>query len=139
MSLLSWGSTLFVMFMVLLEMGLLKNKPDARPWQIDGAEFLMLIALVCLVVTRKVEFRERGILCYGLLTRWQELESFTWDRPSGKSVVLKLLFRDRLPFLPATKVVVPSDRRDAADAVLRRQLAEWPDSKGSVTEPEVTQ
>jgi serine/threonine protein kinase len=84
-----------------------------------------------LILGGRLEIREQGILFTGKLLRWGNIESFEWAdelrSPPGLSIV-KVHMRRLLKALPAARMLVPNDRREAVNAVLSRYLSDWPTS-----------
>jgi len=84
-----------------------------------------------LIIDGRLEIREKGIVSRGRLLRWGNIESYEWisevvgwGKPSP--VVLKVHVRRLLKALPPTKIPIPPEWREAADAVLSRYLSDWP-------------
>ncbi len=98
--------------------------------------FEALIAAMLFLVTYvfamygKMEIRRRGVLYGGYLIPWRRIAGHTWEQREGRFAILKL--RSHPPFLPrlvvTQDIIVSSDRRPEVEAVLRRQLSEWPAS-----------
>jgi hypothetical protein len=113
--------------------------PPATPaWRIDPFLVPLAFTLVVFVIYlitfwRSVEIRERGILYFGVLTSWRKIEAFSWERSEETHVhvVLKVKFKKTLG---SWWIVLPAERRMEADAILRKQLSEWPG--GTVPPPE---
>lgn len=112
-------------------------------WQAAGLIALALAALFVFASGGRLEMRERGILRFGLLTRWPRLESFAWEYTEGSRVILKLRIK-RFPILLfwpsfSMRLVFPADLRSSADAILNGQLSEWPGGAGTPLRPAETE
>jgi hypothetical protein len=83
------------------------------------------------ILDGRLEIREKGIVSRGRLLRWGNIELYEWisevvgwGKPSP--VALKVHVRRLLKALPPERIPVPSERREAVDAVLSRYLSDWP-------------
>jgi len=91
--------------------------------------WIILLALTAYLFTMwgRAEIRERGLLRFGLLLRWSQIESHSWERPGGRFVILNVRFKRILfPGSGSWKIALPVDCQAEADAILRQQLLEWP-------------
>jgi serine/threonine protein kinase len=119
------------------------NPQHGWKWQAAGLVALAVAFAFVFALRGRLEIRERGIVYFGVLWRWQRLESFAWEYTEGPRVILKLRLK-RFPILllwPAAsfKLVFPAGKRNAADAILSRQLSEWPGAGAAPLAPAETQ
>ena len=87
-----------------------------------------------------LEIRSRGIVYYGSLYTWENIDSYSWreDPLKPKPMLLKLFpdnpapsllyirLRRSVHFLPPVRISIPPDRRQEVEAIMRRYLSEWP-------------
>ena len=73
----------------------------------------------------RVELRQRGMVHYGRLIRWSNIEAYTWEPAEGDLVVLKVHVKRLLPFY-RERIILPAKHKTTTEAILSRQLAEWP-------------
>jgi len=104
--------------------------------------FGYLAAGIAVWLNARLEFRSRGIVYYGSLYTWENIESYAWrDDPHnqpliqlkiytlrGHEPILYLRLRRRVQFLPPVRVPIPEGRREEVDEIMRRYLSEWPGS-----------
>jgi hypothetical protein len=115
-----------------------RSKPqDRRSWQAAGLVALAIAFLYVYTMMSRFGIREYGILYFGLLFRWERIESFSWDSLPGIGPILKLRFKGFAPFaygpIGRLQIVVPAEKRAAVEAILNRQLSEWP--SGTIGSP----
>ena len=77
-------------------------------------------------LSRRVEFRQYGIVTAGAFYRWKEIRSFEWQEPKHTHAVLQLNIPGRHTALPAVRLRIPLTRTSEAEAVMTRFLSEWP-------------
>jgi len=65
--------------------------------------------------------KERGIMLYGRVLRWERIQGFEWDAENPCMLVLNV--KRRLPWWRSGYVRVPADKRDAVNEVLQRKLS----------------
>jgi hypothetical protein len=82
------------------------------------------------------EIRRDGFLKQGRLIRWSRIASWTWEfaeesllslRPPN---VLVLRLHRRVQFMPPVKIGLPEGHKDEVEAILSRQMGEWPGQGG---------
>ncbi|HEX3877634.1 MAG TPA: protein kinase [Bryobacteraceae bacterium] len=117
--------------------------PKIRAHQpLDLTDFACLTWLVAvsalLAAARKQEIRRDGFMSVGRLIRWSRVASWAWEdvyEPgpitaplSGPSLdpVLRLNLHQSIKFLPPVRFRIPRKQRGEVEAILRRQLGEWP-------------
>jgi hypothetical protein len=78
----------------------------------------------------RVELRQRGALLSGIWVPWSSVESYAWKETGGAFTTLRVRSRRWLLALFGSTMLVflPAAQKSPADAILKRQLAEWPGS-----------
>jgi hypothetical protein len=71
------------------------------------------------------EIRERGIVAFGQFFPWHCIVARRWD-DGDRYAILRLRSVGVRRFLPEMAVIMPREKKDAADALLQRYLSEWP-------------
>ncbi len=88
-----------------------------------------MVAYIFIIIDT-VEIRERGVVQGGSFFRWSQVESFSWGRREGRFLILKLRLQrfafTSLPWTLRSEIVVEAEHQGKADAILKRQLSEWP-------------
>jgi serine/threonine protein kinase len=72
------------------------------------------------------EIHQRGLVNFGRLLRWSKIETYTWEPAESELVVLKVRARTLFLFPWTHRIVLPSAQRSSTEAMLSRQLSEWP-------------
>jgi serine/threonine protein kinase len=113
-----------------------RSKPQDRwSWQAAGLVALAAALVYVYAMNSRFEIRECGILYFGLLFRWERIESFAWDSIPEIGPIMKLRFKgfSRFSYGPVGRlqIVVPVEKRISVDAIMNRQMSEWP--SGTVT------
>lgn len=106
--------------------------PTDRAWT-----WAFSIAAAVVLLTRgRNEIRRDGFLKQGRLIRWSRIASWTWEfaeesllslRPPN---VLVLRLHRRIQFMPPVKIGLPEGHKDEVEAILSRQMGEWPGQGG---------
>jgi serine/threonine protein kinase len=93
---------------------------------------LATLAGASLINTNGNEIRREGFIRSGRLIPWSRIASWSWG-PDGKGApdrrlqhVLILNFHRRLQFLPPVRMRISQARKNEIEAILKRQLGEWP-------------
>jgi hypothetical protein len=69
----------------------------------------------------KLEFRENGICFMCSFTKWQKINSYTWE--SAKPNVLTIRVKPFFPLLPGfMSIVIPAKHKDVVDRILNERL-----------------
>lgn len=97
-------------------------------------EFLITFLSLGLVIAwyffcaGRYELRQRGALVSGVWLRWSSVESYAWQDTEGEFAVLKVRSKKWLPvaFGSTIEIVLPATQKSPTDAILKRQLSEWP-------------
>jgi hypothetical protein len=79
----------------------------------------MLWLLVFL--SSRVEFRRDGMLFGSALVPWRRISSWSWEQDK-----LVLQVDRRVKFLPPVRIPVRASQKDQVQAILVRQLGDWP-------------
>jgi serine/threonine protein kinase len=96
------------------------------------AAFWPVIAYIFIIIDT-VEIRERGIVQGGGFFRWSRVTAFSWGRREGRFVILKLQLQRFAsasmshPWVLKSEIVLDAEYQAKTDAILKRQLSEWPD------------
>jgi serine/threonine protein kinase len=92
-----------------------------------GIDQIWLSGLVFLysLVSGRLEIRQKGLAYGGMLFSWLKIASYTWEPTSGESDILRLRISGFWWF--PNQVQVKKEFRAQFDAVLGRQLMEWPE------------
>jgi serine/threonine protein kinase len=85
-----------------------------------------------MLLSRRVEIRQKGLASSGMLYPWNRIESYTWDPNPGEFEILHL--RPKAQWFP-TRLLVRKELRSQFDDALTRQLTEWPRSLSAVPDP----
>jgi hypothetical protein len=97
-----------------------------------------LAGVYVLFACRYLEVRGRGILYRGRMIPWLRLEGYEWEaqatpqdlvifRLNPEKAAIRLKVQRLFSIFPGPKLVVPSDRRDEMEAILKRHLSAWPE------------
>jgi hypothetical protein len=95
-----------------------------------GFLLLGLVIACAFACAGRVELRQRGGIISGLWLPWSSIESYAWQDTDREFVVLKVRSKKWL-MLPLSfgwklEIILSAAQKSATDAVLKRQLAEWP-------------
>lgn len=91
--------------------------------------WVTLSAHLLLVWLSKWSIRERGIMVYGQILKWEKIQGFHWDKDKPCTLALKV--KRRFLWWRTLYVPVPLDRREAATEILECNLSE--DAAGGST------
>jgi len=83
-------------------------------------------ALWLSIIYGRLEFRERGVLCNGQRLPWNRIESHSWEETAGAHHILHLQLGGWRRHFPFSAALVPAHLRPEVEAVLDRNLREWP-------------
>jgi hypothetical protein len=132
---------MFVMVAVAAETA----RHGIQPWY---AYVGYLSAVLVVGLHGRLEIRSRGIIYYGSLYTWENIESYEWrgdpqvglrslitlklNRSLSEANLLKLHLRRSVHFLPPARVPIPDGRHDEVEAIIRRYLSDWPAAQEAV-------
>jgi hypothetical protein len=72
----------------------------------------------------RLELRENGICYTFLLTRWERITSYAWEK--SKNSTLTIRFKPRFPFfLGFGSIPIPSAHKDAVDRILAQHVTKY--------------
>jgi hypothetical protein len=80
-----------------------------------------------MLLSKRVEIRQKGLASSGMLYSWSRIGSYTWDPNPGEFEILHL--RPKAQWFP-TRLLVRKELRSQFDDALTRQLSEWPGRSG---------
>ncbi|MBM4050245.1 MAG: hypothetical protein FJ279_34550 [Planctomycetes bacterium] len=86
-----------------------------------GIFWLSMGVYILFLWASKRSIRERGMIVYGQLMKWEKIQGFEWDAEDPCMLVLNV--KRRLPWWRSGYVRVPADKRDAVNEVLQRKLS----------------
>ncbi len=87
---------------------------------------LALWMLPPLLISGRNEIRERGLAWSGRLILWTDVLSYSWASDTGLVEVLCLRIRRGSRISREIRIPMLSAHRPPVDAILKRQLSEWP-------------
>ncbi len=88
----------------------------------SGLFWISFCPYLLFVWLTKWSIRERGIMVYGQIFKWEKIQGFHWDK--DKPCTLDLKVKRRFPWWRTLHVPVPLDRREAATEILECNLLE---------------
>lgn len=100
---------------------------DTPSWyRIDAVWAISVIAFsLYMLLSRRVEIRQKGLASSGMLYPWSKIASYEWDPNPGEFEVLRLRTNGLTSWFPA-RLLVRKEFRSAFDDALARQFMQWP-------------
>ena len=98
-------------------------------WREPGSLWTSFLVYLFMLLTFRQEIRRDGFIRGGRLIRWSRIASWNWeDSPEiwGNNKVLVLHLNRRIQFLPPARIPVQASQKNQVEAILARQLGEWP-------------
>jgi serine/threonine protein kinase/uncharacterized membrane protein YobD (UPF0266 family) len=100
--------------------------------ELTSLTLIVLVIVRAFVCAGRVELRTRGIMISNIWLPWSNVESCAWQDTEGEFAALNVRSKKWLLFLLAFgwtyEIILPAAQKSPADAILKRQLAEWPGS-----------